>query len=532
MLERGRRKLATSFILCWKCSEECGTLKKSAKRRPAMKYTNPIIKGFNPDPSIVRVGYDYYLVTSSFEYFPGIPVYHSTDLVNWTQIGNCINSAEDLPFETAKASGGIWAPTIRYNEGKFYVTATFDGYGNFIISADNPSGKWSKPVKAQIDGIDPSILFDKGRAYYTTNARGFGGKEAISLVRIDVESGELLGDIRQIWNGTEGGFLEAPHLYHIDGWYYLLAAEGGTNFGHMVTVARSRDVWGPYESFEGNPVLTNRNDTTKRIACAGHGDLVEDTNGHWWMVHLATRPANNWLSHIGRETFLVPIRWENGWPVAGIDNKSMLEFDGPLWNEQRKNVSWKADLKKMELQWLRLRKPIEENYIFEDGRLILKPSTVELTAKNGSPTFMAVRHFDMECKLETKISFNTCNDNDEAGVVLYLSNEFYYNICKKRKNGQDYIIVAKRADDFGQVVYKALIDEGDVTFKVEAYKEMYKFYYAVNGGAYTYAGSAATRFLSCELAGKCFTGTLMGIYAQCDEETDAVAEVFEFSVGE
>ena len=186
----------------------------------------------------------------------------------------------------------------------------------------------------------------------------------------------------------------------------------------------------------------------------------------------------------------------------------------------------------MELQWLRLRKPIEENYIFEDGRLILKPSTVELTAKNGSPTFMAVRHFDMECKLETKISFNTCNDNDEAGVVLYLSNEFYYNICKKRKNGQDYIIVAKRADDFGQVVYKALIDEGDVTFKVEAYKEMYKFYYAVNGGAYTYAGSAATRFLSCELAGKCFTGTLMGIYAQCDEETDAVAEVFEFSVGE
>ncbi len=498
-----------------------------------MKYKNPIIKGFNPDPSIVRVGYDYYLVTSSFEYFPGIPIYHSTDLVNWTQIGNCIISADYLPYEKAKASGGMWAPTIRYNDGRFYVTATFEGYGNFIISSDDPAGEWTKPVKAGLGGIDPSILFDKGRAYYTTNERGSDGKEAISLVRIDVESGELLGDIRQIWNGTGGGFLEAPHLYHIGSWYYLLAAEGGTGFNHMATIARSREIWGPYESFSRNPVLTNRNDTTKRIACAGHGDLFSDTNGNWWMVHLATRPANNWLSHIGRETFLVPVAWEDGWPVAGVNCKSSLNPDGPLWNEQRCVKSWQADFSRAEYgSWLWLRKPVWDNYVFENGKLVLKPSTVKLTADEGSPTFMAVRHFDMECRLLVKLVFNTYKNNDEAGVVLYLSNEFFYKICKKRKDGRDYIIVAKCAGDFGQIIYKAVAGEGEITFKVEAYKELYKFYYAIDGAPYVYTGSAATRFLSCELAGKCFTGTLMGIYAQCDEATKAKAEVYGFALSD
>ncbi len=493
-----------------------------------MYYTNPILKGFNPDPSICRVGEDYYLVTSSFEYFPGIPVYHSTDLVNWEQIGNCINSVDDLPFVTAKASGGIWAPTIRYHAGKFYVTATFDSYGNFIVTADNPAGEWSKPVKVNIGGIDPSLFFENDKVYYCTNERGADRKEAISLVAIDVNTGELCSEIRQIWNGIGGGFLEAPHVYHIGDFYYLLVAEGGTSFNHMITVARSRDIWGPYESFADNPILTNRNDTTKQIACSGHGDFVEDANGNWWMVHLATRPVNNWLSHLGRESFLMPVTWENEWPVVGADKKAHLKCEGPLWSEQKPVNSWQADFSRIEPQWLMLKAPVKENYILRDNNLVLKPSSIKLSAKEGSPTFMAIRYPDIECEVCAKIDFVPSKDGDEAGMVLYLSNEFYYNICKKREGSKVYIITEKHAADFYQVVSKTEIGNGKVSFKIEAQCDKYNFYYAVNGGEYSFVDSAATRFLSCELAGKCFTGTLIGVYAQCEDKTEAQAEICDF----
>lgn len=167
-----------------------------------MRYQNPIIRGFNPDPSICRVGQDYYLVTSSFEYFPGIPVYRSTDLVNWTHIGNCIDRPEQLPFNRLLTEQGVWAPTIRHHQGTFYVTATFVGLGNFIISSANPAGSWSDPVVVDMGSIDPSLLFDDGKVYYCTNARGADDREAISLAQIDVTTGALLGEIRQIWHGT------------------------------------------------------------------------------------------------------------------------------------------------------------------------------------------------------------------------------------------------------------------------------------------------------------------------------------------
>lgn len=249
-----------------------------------MRYQNPIIRGFNPDPSICRVGQDYYLVTSSFEYFPGIPVYHSTDLVNWTHIGNCIDRPEQLSFDSVLTEQGIWAPTIRYHQGTFYVTATFVGLGNFIISSADPAGGWSDPVVVDMGGIDPSLLFDDGKVYYCTNARGADEREAISLAQIDVTTGALLSEIRQIWHGAAEDrpqFLEAPHIYHIGDWYYLLAAEGGTRAAHMVTAARSRSIWGPYDACPRNPLLTNRYALDRDVAGSGHGDLVEDASGSW-----------------------------------------------------------------------------------------------------------------------------------------------------------------------------------------------------------------------------------------------------------
>ena len=218
-----------------------------------MKYQNPILKGFHPDPSICRVGEDYYLVNSSFEYFPGIPVYHSRDLVNWKQIGNCISRPEQLSLKHAGNSGGIWAPVIRYHEGVFYVTATVEKYGNFIISTQDPREGWSDPVWVPVGGIDPSLYFEGGKAYYCTNQSVHPGKEEITLEEIDVTTGKLKSPITPIWSGTGGGHLEGPHIYYKDSWYYLMAAEGGTFFNHMVTIARSKSIWGEYEGYENNP---------------------------------------------------------------------------------------------------------------------------------------------------------------------------------------------------------------------------------------------------------------------------------------
>ncbi|MDO4293456.1 MAG: glycoside hydrolase family 43 protein, partial [Eubacteriales bacterium] len=273
-----------------------------------MNYENPVLRGFHPDPSICRAGEDYYLVTSSFEYFPGLPVYHSKDLVNWEQIANCLTRAEEFPLSHVKDSGGVWAPTIRYEAGRFYVTATLEGYGNFIVSAADPAGEWSKPVWVKVGGIDPSLYFEDGKAYYCTNHSTCPGREEITLERINLETGELLTEPVPVWAGIGGGFLEAPHVYRIGEWYYVVTAEGGTQFNHMITVGRSRELFGPYEPCPHNPVLTNVHDTGKQVQCAGHGDLFQDHNGNWWFVHLGIRLARRTMSHLGRETFLTPVK--------------------------------------------------------------------------------------------------------------------------------------------------------------------------------------------------------------------------------
>lgn len=492
-----------------------------------MKYTNPIIKGLNPDPSICRVGDNYYLVTSTFEYFPGIPVYHSTDLVNWVQIGNCIERPEQLPFEMAEPDKGIWAPTIRYHNGKFYVTAKFMGVGNFIVSSNNPASGWSDPVTVNIGGIDPSILFDGGRAYYCTNARGEDTRESISAVEINADTGEMLSDIKQIWHGDcndKPQYLESPHIYHINGWYYLTAAEGGTGQNHMITCARSRNIWGPYENCPNNPILTSRYDSTKEVACSGHGDFVEDKNGNWWCVHLATRPDDEWYSHMGRETFLLPVVWQDEWPVIA-DGKSHIECDTPLlWNEQCTNKIWTADFIQIESKWLFLRKPISEHYIISGGNVSLKPAAVKISDETGAPTMMLIRQPDIECTATAETDFVPQNDGDEAGMTVYISNKGYYTFSKLRRNAKDYIVIAKNGSGFAPISRE--VDNGKLTLKIEASKKNYDFYYAVNGGEYIHAGCVPV--LTRADAGKCFTGTLIGLFAQCESRTEAQMTVFDF----
>ena len=283
-----------------------------------MKYMNPILSGMNPDPSVCRVGKDFYLVTSSFEYFPGIPVYHSTDLIHWEQIGHVLTRESQLKLPLGAPNCiGIYAPTIRYHEGKFYCVVTNVGGkpgDNFFVTTENIYGEWSEPVWLDFEGIDPSLFFDDdGKCYYT------GTDTGVYICEIDPVTGKRLGEKQYPWNGTGGNNPEGPHLYKKNGWYYLMIAEGGTELCHMVTVARSRQVNGPYEECPWNPILTNRC-TGLPIKAIGHADLVEDISGGWWAVCLGNRPIAYPFRHImGRETMLVPVVWKEDWPVPGVD---------------------------------------------------------------------------------------------------------------------------------------------------------------------------------------------------------------------
>ncbi|MFI7633220.1 glycoside hydrolase family 43 protein [Nonomuraea sp. NPDC049400] len=276
-------------------------------------YDNPVVAGFHPDPSVCRVVEDYYLVCSSFEYVPGVPIFHSRDLVHWRQIGNVLDrrSQLNLPADVP-ASGGVFAPTIRHHDGRFHMITTNVGAGgNFVVTAERPEGPWSDPVWIDLPGVDPDLAWDEdGSCWCTTSGN--------QVARIDPATGKVLEGPYPIWSGTGGKYPEAPHLYQVDGWWYLLMSEGGTERCHAVSIARARSPRGPFEPGPVNPILTHRG-TDRPIQSTGHADLVQAADGTWWMVLLGTRPRGYTPEYqvLGRETFLVPVRWEGGWPVVG-----------------------------------------------------------------------------------------------------------------------------------------------------------------------------------------------------------------------
>ena len=495
-----------------------------------MQYENPILRGFHPDPSICRVGGDFYLVVSSFEYFPGIPIYHSTDLVNWKQIGNCLQRAEEFPLMDVGDSGGVWAPTIRWHDGKFYVTATLEKYGNFIVTADDPAGVWSSPLwLEEIGGIDPSLYFEDGRAYYCTN-ESLDGQEMISMQEINLDSGKIIGKRYALWSGIGAHFIEAPHVYRIGDWYYLLAAEGGTFYTHMVTAARSKRLMGPYESCPHNPILTNMCDPTWDVLCAGHADLVDDLQGNWWMVHLGIRLARRTMTHLGRETFLTPVTWQDGWPVCGKQRKAVLHEKGPLTARQEPAAPFVADLSRTawEPEWIFLRRPDMGNYLRQPGCLLLKPTVKTLQDQN--PTFAAIRPLDFDCLTEVAFDFQPERQGDEAGLTVRLDKQFYIQCTVGYASRGRMLTLALQAEDMTHVIARARIAEGEVGLKMAADKEKYSFQYSVNGTSWQYLGRASTRFVATEIMGRSFTGTVIGLYTACRAATNAVMRVHHFSM--
>lgn len=499
-----------------------------------MKYTNPIIRGFSPDPSVCRVGNDYYLVTSSFEYFPGIPIYHSRDLVNWTQIGNCVSHPKQLPLGEAKSSGGVWAPTIRYNGGRFYVTATFDGKGNFIISSEDPAHGWSDAIWTEFSGIDPSMFFENGKMYYCANDAGernhMYGYEGISLAEMNPDTGEIIGEIKRIWRGCGGGWLEAPHIYRIGDYYYIIAAEGGTGWGHNVIVGRSSDIWGPYESCPNNPILTNRNDCSKSVSCSGHADIVDDTDGNLWAVHLATREQYG-FSALGRETFLMPAAVKNGWITIGEDKKSHLTVHIPMNVRQEIASKTIADFSNgLGTEWVHRRIPDLNRYTTSERSLKIKPSDVKLSDSFGSPSFAAMRPIDTEYIAEIEFDFEPQKEGDMAGAVIYLDENHYYRLYKKLESGGGHIVFEKHMEDVNIVEYKKEAGNGTMRIRIRSDGEKYYFDFLDEKGVYIEAGSGTARFLSVNFAGKCFTGTLIGVFAECVSETTSIMQINEFTM--
>ncbi len=346
---------------------------------------NPIIQGFYPDPSIVRVDKDFYLVTSSFSYFPGVPIFHSTDLAHWEQIGHVLDRKSQLPLTYEMMSMGIFAPTIRYHKGVFYVittNASMQGK-NFIVTATDPKGPWSEPYVIEgAVGIDPSLFFDDdGKAYYTGSA-GFGEEPGIWISEIDLEQMKLVGERKFIWHGAliNAPSPEAPHIYKRNGWYYLIIAEGGTEKYHAVTVSRCREIMGDYVGFEGNPILTHRHLGAKYPICnVGHGDLVELEDGSWYMVCLGSRLLSGSHKILGRETFIAPVTWEEDWPIVSCGSGKIeesypmpagipeIETDNILYHSRDEFESDKLDF-----QWNCLGTPYEDFIKVEESCLKLK----------------------------------------------------------------------------------------------------------------------------------------------------------------
>lgn len=477
-------------------------------------YTNPVIPGFNPDPSVCRVGDDYYLVTSTFQYFPGVPVYHSKDLIHWEQIGNCLTRESQLRLKDAGCSGGIYAPTIRYHDGTFYmVTTNVISGGNFFVTAKDPAGEWSDPVWLEQGGIDPTLYFEGEKTYMVSNPNN-----GIYLCEIDIQTGKQLTESRLLWQGDGGRYPEAPHIYLKDGWYYLMIAEGGTEYGHSITIARSKDIYGPYESNPNNPILTNfqRLAQTSEIQGTGHGDLIKDQQGFWWIVFLGFRPQNGSHHLLGRETFLEPVEWYEDWPIvngtgtAEIQKQvaTLPQVEMPEPPENRLSTGRK------EPYFIHLNTPVEANYGFvKDSVLRLKPTPVTLDDA-GSPTFIAIRQDKFDFTLETEVDLSSATLGDIAGLTVYMENNAHADICLRQDKSKkkQSIVVEYTLYGLKHKACEVSVGKGPAHLRVTGTKKEYIFSYRDAKGRWTEAGRLDTRLLSTETAGG-FTGVTLGMYA-------------------
>ena len=511
--------------------------KSQESARPAAgEYRNPILSGYYPDPSVTRVGEDYYLVNSSFVHFPGLPVFHSRDLVNWTQVGNAIDRPDQLNFDGLTVSRGVFAPDISHHDGLFYIVNTcVDCRGNFVITAKNPRGPWSDPVWFEFDGIDPSIFWDDGTAYIVNNGPPgepprYDGHRAIWVQQFDYRNLKLVGERTRIVNGgvdiaAKPSWIEGPHLLKRDGYYYLIAAEGGTGDNHSQVVFRSKSVRGPFVPYDRNPILSQRNLDPNRahpVTSAGHAKLVQTQNGEWWATFLATRPYGPDLYNIGRETFLLPVTWTDGWPrileaskpipfVVRKPNLPAQPRPVPPLNGDFAYVD-EFDGERLAPAWIGVRTPRKPVYSLQGGALTLHASAA-LGDVTGVPAFMGRRQQHHIANVSTTLAYQPEKDGHRAGLAIMQNDSSWLFFGIARIDARPVIaLFARENSKTERLIAAADFTGGTATLTVRANGGVMAFDYQVAGKSETLKADVDVTFLSTRAAGG-FVGTVIGPYA-------------------
>lgn len=498
------------------------------------QYTNPVIRGFHPDPSICRVGDDFYLVVSSFEYFPAIPIFHSTDLVTWEQIGHVLDRPEQIDLTTAPASGGIFAPTIRYHEGVFYVTGTNVSFpGHFIVQTTDPRGAWSDPVWVDQNGIDPSLFFEDGRAYFSSNIEPDPSgphlefpsfERGIQQSVVDPATGAILEPPRMIWGGTGGRYPEGPHLYRRGDYYYLLISEGGTEYGHMATVGRSTSPWGPFEASPYGPLLRHAGMPTPFYG-VGHADMIDIGDDEWWLVCLGTRPTGQWpRHHLGRETLLAPVSWtSDGWPQVGDNAIVPTTANRPQlapMPAQENRIRQGFGVDSLAAEWQTVRRPLSKQELrLNDGKLSLS-STRGLHAE-PHPVFAGRRQADHRFVARTEVALATLKG--ESGITVRMNDNHYFALGVARSADKWEVVTTQSQGGEPITSRWGELDEStDVVLSVEGGPDHYVFVIEQSDRRHV-IGKFDARLLSTEFAGG-FTGVFVGPYAAGTPEEPASAD--------
>ena len=480
-------------------------------------FKNPVLPGFYPDPSICLVGDTYYLANSTFEYFPGIPVHKSTDLIHWELAGHVIHREGQLDLSKAHAFGGIWAPTIRFHDGLFYMVCNnTGGVGNFVATATDVAGPWSDLAYFTEKGFDSSIFFEEGRTLITMHEGGEHGR--IIQAEYDLDSKKIKGDWVEIWRGLGGVWPEGPHLIKKDGWYYLQIAEGGTSYGHRIHMARSRDAFGPFEPSPSNPLICHEGLPDHPVQATGHGDLFQAKDGSWWLVYLAIRPKGGQFHHLGRETFLAPVDWpEGGWPVLTASSNGELELPAADWMESAEpDFSFEDDFTSPALSghWNFLRNPDLSRFQSGEGKLRIKggPESIEEVA---SPSWMGIRQRHFDCEFTTRMDFEPAGEKDEAGINVHMNEEYQAGLSLVLRGGGKKLRAWLRVE--GKAVEEKLLDAppGPLDFKIRAEAE--KITLACGGSDCL---EFAPQPLATEKAGG-FTGLYFALYVHSASATTA-----------
>ncbi len=525
-------------------------LTSCAQKEETKFFTNPILAGFYPDPSVCRVGDDFYLVNSSFSYFPGIPVFHSRDLVNWNIIGHVMDRTEQMNLEGLGISRGIFAPAISHNNGTYYVVCTLvDAGGNFVVTAKDPAGPWSNPVFIpEINGIDPSLYFDDdGKAYILYNSIPpdnkplYNGHRTIRMYEFSTDSLNVIGKENILINGgtditKKPIWIEGPHIYKVNGYFYLMAAEGGTGDNHSEVIFRSDKIEGPYESYGDNPILTQRNLNPARknaITSTGHADIVQVKSGDWWAVFLGCRPyppEQDGFYNTGRETFLAPVKWIDGWPVINPDSVEVqyrYPYPAePYLSEKVRDYSGNFifkddfDSNSLGIDWIFLRNSGKDwcSLTDEPGSLTVEVRP-EACSGSSTPSFVGHRQQHLHGSVTAEMEFEACYENEKAGLLVFQNEQHYYFLAKSVKNHTPVIQLLKSSgtdsSSMETVIAEKEIDTelDQVYMKIEADNSIYNFSYSFNNINWmSIADSIDAAFLSTKVAGG-FVGCIYAMYA-------------------